>query len=88
MEGKIDITLDKDTIESMSSDERVGILLNLAFANRASIDRMELLMIGDGDKEGLCDTVRSTKKSMTWLWSIFCAVSGAYFTLLVYHISK
>lgn len=87
MISEIDITVDRAEIERKSQDEKINILINLGFANRRSINRMETLLIGNGKEEGLCDIVRSTRRNLLWLWAIFSAASGAYFTVLIYHLA-
>lgn len=84
----IEVALDKERVKSMGQDEKLNVLVDIAFANHITIRHLNSIMIGDVDHEGICDTVRMTKKAMLWLWGIFCGVSGAFFTVLVFHLAR
>jgi hypothetical protein len=85
----VDISVDKERVKQMSTDEKLNVLVDIAFANHRQIRHQGEILYGGKDKpEGICEVVRTTKKAVIWLWGIFCGVSGVYFTLLVYHIMK
>ncbi len=84
----IEIALDKERVKQMSSEEKLNILIDLGFANHRTIAKVAAILQGNEKSPGLCDTVRSLRKSVVVLWSIFCGVSGAFFTVLMAHILK
>jgi hypothetical protein len=86
-EATVIVAMDKAHIRSMSSDEKLNILVDIAFANHKELSRQSNLLYGNGS-EGLCDIVRTTKRALVWLWGIFCGISGVFFTILIYHLVK
>jgi hypothetical protein len=84
----VDISVDKERVKQLGVDEKLNVLVDIAFANHREIRHQGEILYGDTKTEGICEVVRTSKKAIIWLWGIFCSVSGVYFTLLVYHIMK
>jgi hypothetical protein len=84
----VEVALDKERVKAMSQEEKLNVLVDIAFANHQTIKRVGGVLSGDEKEPGLLDTVRDTKKALMWLWGVFCGVSGSFFTVLIYHISK
>jgi len=85
---EIEVALNKEKIKTMASDDKLNILVDIAFANHMSISRLNSILIGDGRTEGFCEMVNTTRKSITWIWRVFCGVSGAFFASLIYLLTK
>ena len=84
----VEIKLDKDRIKTMETSEKLNVLVDIAFANHTSIRRMNSILIGDENHEGFCGMVKATRKSIRFLWGVFCSVAGAIFTALLYILTK
>jgi hypothetical protein len=57
---EITIKLDQDDIEEKTPDEKLNILLKIAFSNHSLLKKHGEVLFGNG-KVGLCDTVRTNK---------------------------
>ncbi|MBE3139787.1 MAG: hypothetical protein IMZ53_04290 [Thermoplasmata archaeon] len=84
----VEVALDKERVKAMSQEEKLNVLVDIAFANHQTIKKVGKVLSGDGKEEGLLDTVRDTKKAVTWLWGMFCGAGGAFFSAFIYHIMK
>ena len=84
----IEVTLDKERVKQMGSEEKLNVLIDIAFQNNALLQDLGKVLYGRDGKEGICETVRTTKNRVIWIWGIFCGVSGFFISLLVYHIVR
>lgn len=57
---EITIKLDQDDIEEKTPDEKLNILLKIAFSNHSLLKKHDKVLFGNGEV-GLCDTVRTNK---------------------------
>ena len=87
MEDLVNIELDKARILGMSPPEQMTLLIQLGFANHKAIKHMNKVLTGNGEP-GLCETVRSNRTKLTWLWAIFAAVAVFYGGVLVTYLIK
>lgn len=56
----ITITLEQSDIEAKSPDEKLNILLKIAFSNHSILREHGKILFGNG-KSGLCDVARTNK---------------------------
>lgn len=84
---EIKIAYDYDDIENKSQDEKLNLLLKIAFANHEKLTKHGDILFGNG-KQGLCDMTRLHNIALRWIFTIvtlsICGFSGILFT----HLSK
>jgi hypothetical protein len=86
-EETIRIEYDYSTIESKTPDEKLNLLLRIAFANHHALQRHGKILYGNGEA-GLCDTTRENKKAIKYLYSLFVLACGGFAGVLFTHLSK
>lgn len=86
--ASIEIALEKERIKTMPVEEKLNMLVDIAFATHEELSKQGKILYGTNGTQGMCEIVRAVKRSTAWLWSIFCIVSGAYFTILTLHIVR
>ena len=84
----IEVSLDKESVKRMSMEEKLNILVEIAFANHNELAAQSKIIFGNEGQRGLCEDVRTSKVLLGWLWVVFGAVSGAYFAVLTLHILR
>ena len=84
----IDVALDKERVKQMGQEEKLNILIDIAFRNHQLLQAQAIILYGKNGTEGICETVRSSRKMIFWLWGIFCGVSGLYLSILLVHMGK
>ena len=82
----VDVALDKERVKQMGAEEKLNILVDIAFVNHKLLQNQGGVLFGKDGNEGICDTVRTTRRALLWLWGVFCGVSGTFFLLLISHI--
>lgn len=75
MDEEIKIGYDMAEIEGKSADEKLNILLRIAFSNHKCLKQHSQVIYGNG-KPGICDSVRQQGKALTALWSVFLLAVG------------
>jgi hypothetical protein len=84
----IEIRVDLDNVKKMTSEQKLNVLIDIAFANNRGISRQGRILYGEDGQQGICETVRTTSKAVKWLWGIFCAVATFMSGVLFTHIMK
>ena len=82
----IDIALDKERVKQMGQEEKLNILVDIAFRNHQLLQSQAHILYGEDGETGICETVRTTRKMILVLWTIFCGTAGVYLTILLMHI--
>ena len=90
----VEIVLDKDRIKEMASEEKLNILIDIAFANHSNIRGINEVLTGNSE-EGVVDKIRNHDKGLQFLWqvmvgvaSLFITIGGALIGLFIYHIQQ
>jgi hypothetical protein len=85
MDEDIKIAFDQADIERQSQDEKLNLLLKIAFSNHSTLLAHSKLLFGNG-KEGLCDSVRSNKFLLNLLMTVVGICIAGFATILYSHI--
>lgn len=89
MIDELKIVLSEDDIRAMSVEEKMNLLIKVAFANRNDLIDQGILLTGNGTPEhGLCSKVAAISLHVKGLWLAFSAAGGSLFTIILYHIFK
>jgi hypothetical protein len=86
MTDEIKIKFDLEDIEKRSADEKLNLLLRIAFSNHATLNSHGKILFGNGT-EGLCDIARSNKKAIKLLYSAFVLAVTGVIAFLFAHIT-
>jgi len=82
----IEVALDKERVKQMGSEEKLNVLVDIAFRNHQLLQSQATILYGKDGNEGICETVRSSRKMLFWLWGVFCGTAGIYLSILLVHI--
>jgi hypothetical protein len=80
MDEAIKIGYDKERMMRMSMDEKLNLLIEIAFSNHSDISLHRRLLLGNGD-EGICDVVRGQKRGLMALWTMMILIIGGFIGL-------
>ena len=83
----ITVSFDYKDIEKKTQDEKLNLLLKIAFANHSTLKKHGEILFGNG-KEGLCDIARNNKRLIRWIISIVSISIIGFAGILFTHIGK
>lgn len=86
--NNISINFDMDTIDNKSSDEKLNLLLRIAFDNHKRLTEHGKILFGENGEEGLVESVRSLCKGIKWFWVISSGTVAFLSTVLAQHLLK
>jgi hypothetical protein len=69
VEEDIKIAFDQADIERQTQDEKLNLLLKIAFSNHTTLREHGKILFGNG-KAGLCDTARTNKMLINIIMSV------------------
>lgn len=69
MEPTIKIAYEMDDIDKKTADEKLTLLLKIAFDNHETLKSHGRVLFGNGES-GICDMTRSHAKAIKALWGI------------------
>ncbi len=85
--GTIRIEYDISDIEEKTTDQKLDLLLRIAFANHQALQKHSLKLFGNGE-QGLCDSVRVHDKAIKFIWGFFLAALIGLGGLFAQHVMK
>jgi len=87
MIDELKIVLTEDDIQKMSPDEKMNLLIKVAFANRNDLIGQGVLLTGNGSPEhGLCAKVAGISLHVKGLWLTMTGGGGIILGILLKHI--
>lgn len=87
VENEIQISYDTKDIEDKSQDEKLNLLLKIAFSNHTVLKKHGEILFGNG-KEGLCDIARKNKTLIKAIFYIISTSIIGFAGILFQHLSK
>jgi hypothetical protein len=88
MDDVIKIEFDMESIEKKTADEKLNLLLRIAFSNHTKLVEHGKIIFGDNGKEGLVETVRSVSKRLAWCWVVGTGIVSFLSVVLAQHLLK
>lgn len=86
-EQTIKIEYDRDDIAAKTVDEKLTLLLRIAFDNHRTLQEHGRLLFGNG-KQGICDAVRNHEISTKCLWGLFVSAVTGFTGWIIFHLSS
>ena len=86
-EQTIKIEYDRDDIAAKTVDEKLTLLLRIAFDNHRTLQEHGRLLFGNG-QQGLCDSVRNHEISTKCLWGVFVSSVTGFVGWIIFHLSR
>ena len=83
---EIRINYDYRDIDAKTTDEKISLLLKIAFANYKTLNDHGKILFGNG-KEGLCDTTRYHGRIIKVLCSLFVTAVIGFASVLFAHLA-
>jgi hypothetical protein len=75
MEPTIKIEYDMDDIAQKTMDEKLTLLLRIAFSNHETLQTHGKILFGNGNA-GLCDNTRSHSRAIKVIWCFIVLIIG------------
>ena len=86
-EPTIKIEYEMDDIAAKTVDEKLTLLLRIAFANHETLLKHGKVLFGNGES-GLCDSVRNHEISTKCLWGVFVSSVTGFVGWIIFHLSS
>lgn len=84
----ISITFEMGDIERKTSDDKLNLLLKIAFSNHNKLVEHSKILFGDNGEEGLVESVRSLCKGLKWFWIVGSGAVGFLSTIVAQHLLR
>ena len=86
-EPTIKIEYEMDDIAQKTVDEKLTLLLRIAFSNHETLKNHGKVLFGNGTA-GLCDGVRNHEISVKCLWGLFVSAVTGFTGWIIFHLSS
>lgn len=86
MADAIKIEFNVEDIEGKTQDEKLTLLLKIAFANHTTLNQHGKILFGNGE-QGICDRTRAHGKALIAMWTLMVGSIAGFASWMFIHLT-